>query len=561
MTKFRSILLHSLISAAALLGGAQAASGCTSLYATVTVGGGTALDFVNTVTNTSSQTYSLPAAMTTLNGLALNPVNGYLYFIDRTGGINNLYSFNPATSTLTLVGGVTQPPGANNMVIGGTFDNSTASPRFYLFYGNYVAQEVNFTTGAVIRNITLNLPATDSEGNTLSKRILNGNPGTSGDMVFSGATAYAVLDTTVGGTNTSHIVTVGNLSSVTGTSLTVSNAKRMTLGGASMVTGTTNGLAIMPSGATYITFNNGSSNGPPTLGSVNINAAPTIPVTSLATNASRAYTDLSDCVVTPDTPTLTKSFGASTIYLNTSTTLTVNLGNTNPSPYYTNVAVTDTLPTGLVIAATPSLSTTCVLSDGTSGLTGATATAGSGALTLPSGLRVNPGGCSYTVNVTGQSSGTKNNVIPAGSVQSGAGNNATAATATLIVNGAITGTLVKQVRNVTTNGTLGPGPITAKPGEVLEYCLTGTHPGTGTADATSAVIRDDLSANLGSKFTLVSGAYAGNDIRIVRTGVSASTSYASFAASISAGMLSVSAMPFRSGASVQVCFQAQVRPT
>lgn len=563
--------LHTALKAAAtvlglgLLGGAQAASGCTSLYATVATGGATAIDFVNTVTGTSTQVFAPATSITAINGMALNPVTGVLYYIDRTGNaVNTLYSFNPATGANTLIGAVVPPAGNFNLNIGASFDNSTSTPRLYLMYGNYVVQEVNITTGAVVRNITINLPGTDAEGTTLTKRsVTNGgvtDSATSGDLVFSGTTAYAALDTTAGGTTTTHLMTLGNLSSFAGTALTASNARRITLGGASIQTGITNGLAIMPSGAAYLTYNTGTQpNVVPNLGTITIGSTPTVPVTSIATNSTRNYSDLSDCVVAPDVPVLTKSFGTSPIYIGTSTTLTITLGNTNPSPYYTNAAITDTFPAGLVIATTPGLTTTCTLAGGATGTTGATATAGSGSVTLPSGIRVNNGGCSYTVNVTGQTSGSKPNVIPAGSVQSGAGNSASAATATLVVNSAVTGTLLKQVRNVSTGGSLGPGPINAKPGETLEYCLTATHPGAGVADATTATIRDNLSANLGINYDLVSGAYAGNDIRIVRTAVNAGTTYASFATSVSSGLLSVSAMPFRSGATVQACFQARVR--
>ena len=96
-------------------------------------------------------------------------------------------------------------------------------------------------------------------------------------------------------------------------------------------------------------------------------------------------------------PTLAKSFGAGTISVGSSTTLTfvvtaANLGNSG-------VNFTDTLPDGLVVATPSGLTNTC----------GGNATAGGNSISLANVSLTSNQTCTVVVNVTATSAGTKHN--------------------------------------------------------------------------------------------------------------------------------------------------------
>ena len=104
-------------------------------------------------------------------------------------------------------------------------------------------------------------------------------------------------------------------------------------------------------------------------------------------------------------PTIAKAFGAPSIAVNGSTTLTFTLANPNATTALTGVAFTDTLPAGLVVSTPNALVNTC---GGT-----VTATAASGSVALTTGGLAAGASCTITVNVTGTTLGTKNNITGA----------------------------------------------------------------------------------------------------------------------------------------------------
>lgn len=556
---------------------ASAQSGCTALYATINYGTASAplvaIDYVNTISHTSSQVYDQTlanAGITNINAAGLNPVNGQVYFIDRSvAGRNDLYAFNPVTLTSTFKGPISVPTAANSVAIGGTFDNSTGTARYYVLYGSYLIQEVNPETGAVLRTITVNFPATDAQGATLTRRTANSSPGTSGDIVFNGPTAFAVLDGVGGGTNLTYWANLGALSAQAGNitvTPTPADMRRILNGGTPVPQGAVNGASITPYGETYISYTTNTTTY--NLATLNTTGAASVSTTTVTTNGTRAYTDLSDCTVLPSVPTVSKAFSASTIRTGQNATLTLTLRSSNPSPSYTQAPLTDTLPAGVTVASTPNVSTTCTNSQGAAATI--TAAPNSGTVTIASGTRVphNNTTCTVTVTVTGTSRGQKTNTIPAGSLRTTAGTYNTAASANLLVNDPVSATIVKQQRIVPIGAesptTLSTAPVTARPGRTVEYCLTATHGGEGYADATRAVLGDSLDNNL----ELVPNVYNGNasDVRIQR-GTNPAT-FAKFATTFSpvttGGVtkqtLSVDILPFNaSNPSVTVCFQARVR--
>jgi uncharacterized repeat protein (TIGR01451 family) len=117
-------------------------------------------------------------------------------------------------------------------------------------------------------------------------------------------------------------------------------------------------------------------------------------------------------------PTITKSFGALTIPLNGTTSLTFSIQNPNTNLALTGVAFTDTLPGGLAVAPTPNVNNIC---GGT-----VTATAGAGSVSLSGGTIAAAGSCSVSVSIQGTAAGVKSNSVQVTSSEGGTGNTSTA---------------------------------------------------------------------------------------------------------------------------------------
>jgi hypothetical protein len=123
-------------------------------------------------------------------------------------------------------------------------------------------------------------------------------------------------------------------------------------------------------------------------------------------------------------PTIGKQFGALSIPLNGSTTLTFTLQNNNTGDTLTGVGFSDTLPAGLSIATPNGLSGSC--GGGT-----ITATQGTNVVSLSGGSLAPATSCTFSIDVTGTSGGVKNNIT--GNVTSIEGGTGTTASANLTV--------------------------------------------------------------------------------------------------------------------------------
>jgi uncharacterized repeat protein (TIGR01451 family) len=146
----------------------------------------------------------------------------------------------------------------------------------------------------------------------------------------------------------------------------------------------------------------------------------TSPVTSNEGSGLPASASLT--VASP--PTIGKAFGAATIPLNASTSLTFTINNPNIGVLLTGIGFTDSLPAGLVVATPNGLTGSC--GGGT-----ITAVAGSASVSLSGAGLAGGSSCTFSVNVTGIGVGVQNNVTSP--VTSSGGNGGTASASITVV--------------------------------------------------------------------------------------------------------------------------------
>ncbi len=119
------------------------------------------------------------------------------------------------------------------------------------------------------------------------------------------------------------------------------------------------------------------------------NGAGNVTVTNVTNGVSNSCV-----IVTPLTPTLTKSFSPTTFQSGGTTTLTFTVSNPAGNSALTNVGFVDVLPSGLQIASPPSVGGTCV------NAVAATTAAAGGTVVTVSNLQVPVGASSCTVSVS-----------------------------------------------------------------------------------------------------------------------------------------------------------------
>ena len=194
-------------------------------------------------------------------------------------------------------------------------------------------------------------------------------------------------------------------------------------------------------------------------------------------------------------PTVTKAFSPASITAGGVSRLTITVSNPNAATISLTAALTDTLPSGVLVAPAPAQSTTC---GGT-----VTATAGGSTVTLATGSTIPAGSCTIGVNVTAAAAGSFVNTIPAGALQTNNGNNAAPATATVIIAPAVcpvitlapptlpTGTVgVAYSQQITASGGTGPYVFTVVGGALpagLTLSSGGLISGTPTTNGSTPV--------------------------------------------------------------------------
>jgi hypothetical protein len=222
-----------------------------------------------------------------------------------------------------------------------------------------------------------------------------------------------------------------------------------------------------------------------------------------------------------DPPTITKSFDAAAIPLNGITSLTFTISNPNLIAALTGIAFNDNLPAGLVVATPNNLNNTC-------GAT-ATATPGSGTVSLSGATLPGNNFCTLAVDVQGTTEGVMNNTTdPITSNESGTGATSNTATITVIAPPSITkqfGTLSIPVGSNTTLSftitninaadaladvgvidVLPVGLVVANPNGLFGSCGAGTitaDPGSSSLSLTGGTIAASDSCTFGIDVTAV----------------------------------------------------------
>src|SRR5205807_4875549 len=155
---------------------------------------------------------------------------------------------------------------------------------------------------------------------------------------------------------------------VCGGTLTTTNPTTISLSGATINTNSQCQFSVTVTGAASGQYTNTTGN-----------------VTS--TNGGTGNTASANLTVASP-PSISKLFGAASIPLNGTTSLTFTINNPNTGVALSGIAFTDNLPAGLVVASTPNLSSTC---GGT-----VTAVGGSGSISLASGTLATSGSCTVS---------------------------------------------------------------------------------------------------------------------------------------------------------------------
>ncbi|HMH52433.1 MAG TPA: hypothetical protein VK548_19495 [Candidatus Acidoferrum sp.] len=410
--------------------------------ATVPLNGTTTLTFTLTNPNVFAPltgvgfTDTLPAGLSVVNGSSavcggtLTTSGGNTIALAGAtiaAGANCVF---PVTVTGTAAGAKTNTTGNVTSTNGGTGNTATAS----------ITVVAPPAISKAFSPTTIPLNGTT----TLTFTLTNPNAGT-------GLTGVGFTDTLPAGLSVAN----GSSAACAGGTLTTSGGNTITLSGGTIAAG---GSCVFPVTVT------GTAAGAKT----NTTGAVT------SANGGTGNTATANVTVAAP-PTISKAFGAGTIFVGGTTSLTFTLTNPNAGSPLTGVGFTDTLPAGLVVATPNGLTGSC--GGGT-----ITATAGSSNVSLSGGSLAAGGSCTFAVNVTGTSAGTKNNTTSAvTSTESGTGNTASAS----IVVSAVTAPAISKA--------FGAATVPLNGATTLTFTLT--NPNAGTA-LTGLAFTDTLPAGL-----------------------------------------------------------------
>lgn len=265
------------------------------------------------------------------------------------------------------------------------------------------------------------------------------------------------------------------------------NPNNVTLTGVALTDSLPSGLVVAPIPGAATTCSGGLVNAPASALSVQLTGA-TVPANGACTLSVNVLSNISGSYVNQiaagavssnegvsneeptraellvsSPPGVSKQFSPAVIPPGGKSTLTIFLDNTNATAITLSSVFTDSLPTvpGAILVASPAnMSTTC---PGT-----VSAAAGSATVSYANGASIPAGGCSISVEVTGNIPGTHHNSIPAGALQTSAGVNPDPANAPLSVStqGYISGKVFRD-NDLVPNGGFNAGDVPI-PGETIE---------------------------------------------------------------------------------------------
>ena len=324
-------------------------------------------------------------------------------------------------------GTLTATPGSTSLSLtGGT---TTEFPPFVGKFGCNISVSVTGTTGGTKVNVTGNVSSTEGGmGNTATATLIVGSPSPSIFKSF-GAAAIALN----GSTSLSFTIGIG-VGSQTGLAFTDTLPAGLVVATPNGLINTCNGTLTAVTGSNSISLTGGSIPGFTFACSIQVavkgtTAGAKVNVTDNVSSTEGGIGNTATATLNVvAAPSISKSFGAVSVPVGGTTSLTFTINNPNPAGQLINLQFTDTLPTGLLVATPNGLVNTC---GGT-----ATETAGGTSVSLVNVTLAGNGTCTLTVNLLGSTSGVKNNVtsnvaaVDPGSTLGVSGNQATA---TLVV--------------------------------------------------------------------------------------------------------------------------------
>jgi uncharacterized repeat protein (TIGR01451 family) len=239
------------------------------------------------------------------------------------------------------------------------------------------------------------------------------------------------------------------------------------------------GAGSLIAGTSFLTLTNG---GLPPSGTCTVNVTVAVPAAAAPGTYANITSDLlaagipvgspasANLIVEPP-PAFSKTFTPALVLIGGTSSLQLAIDNTAATIAADNLDLTDTLPTGMVVATPPNASTTCT--GGT-----LTAVAGSGSVSYAGGSVAAGAACTISVDVTALAAG--NLVNTTGDLTSSLGNS-----------GAATDTLGVAEGSFSLSKTFVTAPVLRGGSVVLEFTLTNT---SATSPLTAIGFTDDLGA-------------------------------------------------------------------
>jgi uncharacterized repeat protein (TIGR01451 family) len=327
---------------------------------------------------------------------------------------------------------VADSPGPVMPFAAGALINSPARPAGQINAGESVSVQFQVTVNASPPASITNTASIDQDGAGPAPPV-NVSAISSSFTPPAAAKAFAPASIVTGGVSTLTItLSNANGAVLTGAAFTDTLPAGLTIANPANATSSCGGTVGATPGLTVLALSGGAI---PASASCTVTASVTASVSGSYTNILAAgsvtttnagvNTVAANALLTvTQAPVITKAFSPATVLPNAASTLTITL--TNPTSLaMINAAFMDTLPLGLVVAASPAVTNSCGGS--------ITANAGTGVVSLTGGTIGPVNICTVSVNVTAATGGTYINTIAAGALSTSGGANAASASATLTV--------------------------------------------------------------------------------------------------------------------------------